>query len=510
MKNFRKLYTIILVMVIFMSLMHFNINKIHAYECECTEILAGGFDIVPDNQGNFFIISYDENETTTIISYFDTSNDPPSLTKLNTSDSRGRPCSLNYKYITAKYSNEYLYISHLDSTGQNTIIEQYYFSSDLYKMASLNLSGIKLNSPQNIAIGINDTIFIIPNNNADKIIPYTMDGIIDGSNLIYGNDKIVAIATDISNNNLYALTNSKKILKYNINSGTLEFSNTSSIIDIDGLDENFKFLNDTTLVSSSGNIYNLGNNNFEVNSTSKITFENYPSCIAISGFDGTTVLAKVSDNVLNRFNISTGKATGKIDFGKRIFAISTSNNKTIVINESDTYKSINIISSSDIEEIPDTPVNPDPKPNPDPNPSDNEDDKIESSIHYIDYENHIISEIPIGTTLSELKSNLAYNGYTISLTDSKGNYKNSNSTKLGTGYIINFIKDGVKSISFTLIVKGDLTGTGTLTSRDISCMSNYLLGKSSLEGVYLKAADINGDGEVTAIDLLMMYKMMQK
>ncbi len=506
MKNFRKTYTIILVMVVFLSFVHFNINSVYAYECNSTQILDGGFDIIPDNQGNFFIISYDKNATTTIISYFDTSTDPPSLTKLNTFDSKGKPSSLNYKYTTAKYVNDYLYIFHLDSTSENTIIEQFYFMSDLYKMGSLNLNGIKLISPQNIAIGADDTIFIISNNNANNIIPYTIDGIIDGSNLIYGNDKIVAIAADISNNNLYALTNSKTLLKYNINSGSLNFTSALLITNIDGLDENFKFLNDTTLVSSSGSIYNLGNSNFEISSSSKITFENYPSCIDISGFDNNSVLAKISDNVLNRFDISTGKATGKIDFGKRILAVSTSNNKTIVITESDTYKNIDLISSSDIEEIIDTPVTPDP----DPSPGDSEDDKIESSIHYIDYENHIISDIPIGTTLIELKSNLSYNGYTISLTDSNGNHKNGNSTKLGTGYIINFIKDGVKSKSFTLIVKGDLTGSGTLTSRDISCMLNYLLGKSPLDGVYLQAADINGDGEVDTIDLLMMYKMMQK
>lgn len=40
-------------------------------------------------------------------------------------------------------------------------------------------------------------------------------------------------------------------------------------------------------------------------------------------------------------------------------------------------------------------------------------------------------------------------------------------------------------------------------------MSNYLLGKSSLKGIYLQAADVNNDGEVNSIDLLLMHKMSQ-
>ena len=75
---------------------------------------------------------------------------------------------------------------------------------------------------------------------------------------------------------------------------------------------------------------------------------------------------------------------------------------------------------------------------------------------------------------------------------------------------VTFVKDGTEKTLFKLIVQGDLTGTGTLTSRDILAFVNYLLGKANLDDASLQAANINEDDEANTIDLFLMYKMLQK
>ena len=61
----------------------------------------------------------------------------------------------------------------------------------------------------------------------------------------------------------------------------------------------------------------------------------------------------------------------------------------------------------------------------------------------------------------------------------------------------------VKGIDYTL---GDVNGDGQINSEDFNLLNNYMQGNVSLTLQQLKAADINKDGKIDAMD---SYKLQQ-
>lgn len=98
------------------------------------------------------------------------------------------------------------------------------------------------------------------------------------------------------------------------------------------------------------------------------------------------------------------------------------------------------------------------------------------------------------TKRTDFKSAISYDGYDL---------KFSKSTGLGTGTKATFTKDS-KTYTYTFIVMGDLTGTGRINSRDIEVMFNCLFGIDKVSGAYKIAADMNGDGKLSNVDLVML------
>ena len=128
---------------------------------------------------------------------------------------------------------------------------------------------------------------------------------------------------------------------------------------------------------------------------------------------------------------------------------------------------------------------------------------ITSGIYEFNLRDYIITNVDLETTISAFKNNISYKDYNLIFKNYLG--KEIKSGKLGTGARAIFSK-GDKTYDFTFVVAGDLTGEGNSNSRDISLLTNYLLGEENLAGVYLKAADLNNDGEVNALDLLILNK----
>lgn len=539
----------------FSMLFLISLNLICSYGLEVPPgtVLDSGFDILPDGNGNFFLLSYDQNNTKSALAYIDNTGDTPSIKQFNFFINGSTTASLDYKYTTANYCNNFIYLTHIKNT--DTIIEQYQISfkkSLCVSNTSQQLKATKIEALQQITLGNNGNLFILGSNAANSVAVYNSDGLINDTGLTKNGQTFHTVATDLSKNYLYALDNSNNMLRYSVNSNTYKLETPSSEIKT----SSFKFLTDNIFVISDGYICTLNGTDFKLDSKVKIAAElkNYPTCVT-GGFDESSILVKTDDKIISRIRCSDGAVTGKIELTENILALSTSGEKIISITESENVKNINLISQSDIVEIsppePETPGesggnqggdddnknetedgnegnentdeagdsnpgsetggNDSDKDNPEENPSDEtDDDSITSDIHQIDLENHIISEIPAGTTFAEFKNNLIFNGYSLVFKDTNGNVKTGNSTKIGTGYTVTFVKDGAEKESFKLIVQGDVTGTGTLTSRDISAFVNYLLGKANLDALYLQAADLNGDGEPDVIDLFAMYKSLQK
>ena len=65
---------------------------------------------------------------------------------------------------------------------------------------------------------------------------------------------------------------------------------------------------------------------------------------------------------------------------------------------------------------------------------------------------------------------------------------------------------GYSTDSLSVIVLGDVDGSGTLSSRDVKELMRLQIGDSQLSGVFLKAADFNRDGQVDNRDILLIAK----
>ena len=55
------------------------------------------------------------------------------------------------------------------------------------------------------------------------------------------------------------------------------------------------------------------------------------------------------------------------------------------------------------------------------------------------------------------------------------------------------------------VVVGDVNGDGEVTSVDITCIYNYLLHSDM---TYYDTSDVNGDGQVTSTDITVIYNIL--
>ena len=129
---------------------------------------------------------------------------------------------------------------------------------------------------------------------------------------------------------------------------------------------------------------------------------------------------------------------------------------------------------------------------------------ISSSIYQIDFSKYQISGIPSGTTFAKLKSNIRHDGYEMRLYRSGSRVK---SGKCGTGMTVIFNSDRA-SYTFELSVIGDITGEGSVNSRDHTLLMEYLLGSADFSGVYFISADLDNNQRIDVKDLALLHKMI--
>lgn len=452
-------------------------------------ILDAGFDIIPGNKGGFYILSYknDSDNCSLVNCDFSNSNPVPSV------EVQGTPTTKDY--IAVDYNSPYMYIFYPTKVVRLRI--QKTSAQALDYITGLNLD--KQKHALGLTIGSNQDIFMCASD-SNSVSVYNSSGEISGTKLS-ASTPIGAIATDISKTYLYAATNNA-LYRYKIGTTPYEFDKGS-------ISENvipFKFLTDNIFITPAGKIYTLDDTEFKLSSTvnSQTAPAKYPEAVAIAGFDKTSILVKTADKTVSRISSSSGSVTGTIKFEENVLAISTSDTNTIVVTGSETAKEIYLIAANDISDV--TPVQPST-----PEEDDGTDDNSITSEEYkIDEVENIISKIPAGTTWGTFKNGLIFNGFSLTLQDSDNMTKISNSAKLATGYKITFIKDGLENKTFTLIVDGDVTGSGSISTKSASALVDHLLGKSELEGAFLEAADLSGSNNLSTVDLLLMYKEMQK
>jgi SpoIID/LytB domain protein len=129
-----------------------------------------------------------------------------------------------------------------------------------------------------------------------------------------------------------------------------------------------------------------------------------------------------------------------------------------------------------------------------------------------------VSGIPAGAAPGDVLGNLSSKGG-LSIVNSKGNViagnviagnavtGNAAGGSVRTGYFVRVEYDGGTSFfDLPIVVYGDVDGDGEIAYGDVTALQNHLLRAAPLGGAYLRAADINHDGDVDAYDMGILIR----
>lgn len=113
--------------------------------------------------------------------------------------------------------------------------------------------------------------------------------------------------------------------------------------------------------------------------------------------------------------------------------------------------------------------------------------------------------VPQGTTAAVLKRhiNFAKNSSFIFYNDDG---KKIDTGTLGTGFTFNYYENSTLKSSYTIIVMGDVTGEGSVNTRDKRRFKDYLLGKLDLTAPQKYAADLDKNTIIDSLDLLLLTR----
>lgn len=117
----------------------------------------------------------------------------------------------------------------------------------------------------------------------------------------------------------------------------------------------------------------------------------------------------------------------------------------------------------------------------------------------------IITGVSLSTTVDAFIANLGCSNGTVVIYNSENDKKTSGN--IGTGDKVK-IKVSGNTTTYHVVIYGDLTGDGKITALDLLKLQKHLIGSSTLQGAYLKAANIKREGKPNALDLLKIQKYL--
>lgn len=116
----------------------------------------------------------------------------------------------------------------------------------------------------------------------------------------------------------------------------------------------------------------------------------------------------------------------------------------------------------------------------------------------------IISKVNPGDTVEYITKNIN-SSFTIKLYNSS-NKEMSSKDIVGTGTKVKILENTSTLYEYEILIKGDISGDGKITSSDYIYIKNYIMNSSNLDGIKYSAADINKDGKVTSKDYVYVRK----
>ena len=117
-------------------------------------------------------------------------------------------------------------------------------------------------------------------------------------------------------------------------------------------------------------------------------------------------------------------------------------------------------------------------------------------------ENNFINDFEVGDTYKKILDKIDTSGE-IKIIDNAGKELTSNDN-VRTGSKIR-IELTTETKEYTVVVLGDVTGTGKITMADVMKTANYLLDNSVIkEECYKRAADVTKDGNIKISDVMKL------
>ena len=118
-----------------------------------------------------------------------------------------------------------------------------------------------------------------------------------------------------------------------------------------------------------------------------------------------------------------------------------------------------------------------------------------------------ITGIKLNTKLDSFDLGLD-NVYSVKIYDRKNNIKTSG--LIATGDKVNIYLDDSLIVSYTSIVKGDVTGTGTSSVSDVAKLYQYLKKKVTMEDYFIEAGNVvDTDNEIKVGDIAKLYQFIK-
>lgn len=118
----------------------------------------------------------------------------------------------------------------------------------------------------------------------------------------------------------------------------------------------------------------------------------------------------------------------------------------------------------------------------------------------------VISGINSGTSIADMASKLTVTGGTVEIQDSSGNVKTEGMAATGDKIIVKNLA-GEVVYSYNVVIYGDVNGDGNIGLKDLLVVRKYILGASTLEGLFLDAGNTNRDENGVSIkDVLVLRK----
>lgn len=124
-----------------------------------------------------------------------------------------------------------------------------------------------------------------------------------------------------------------------------------------------------------------------------------------------------------------------------------------------------------------------------------------------------ITKISPNSTVATLKTKILSNNanYLHTFID-KGTEMNEKAIiKTGSEYTVSYQENNVKQYSekYTLVVNGDVTGTGNTSIADVARLYQYYKKKVAMEPAFILAGDVTQDGEIEMNDVTKLYQYLK-